>query len=302
MERKMKSNELGINTKKHKTTVGDIIIILILLIITVASFIPFWHIIVSSFASPADIANNMFLLFPKSISFDTIKYIFSTDTFPRALLNSVFITVVGTGLSLFLTALMAYPLAQKRLLCRKQLMFIIVLTMVFNPGMIPNFLNVRDLGLYGSIWSLILPGCIGTYNLILIKNYFESLPSELSESAKIDGANDLVIFFKIFLPLSKPILATVGLFYAVQYWNNYIGAILYIEDSTKWPIQVLLRNIVMLAQTDLGSDAAAGQTAQIDVQALQSATILISTLPILCVYPFAQKYFVKGIMLGSVKG
>lgn len=287
---------------KHKTTVGDVIIIAVLLLITVASFIPFWHIIVCSFASASDIANDMFLLIPKSFSLDTMKYIFSTETFPKALLNSVYITLVGTAIALVMTSLMAYPLSQKKLLFRNQLMFVIVLTMVFHPGMIPAFLNIRDLGLYDSTWSLIIPAAIGTYNLILVKNYYQSLPQELSESAKIDGATDFVIFYKIFFPLSKPILATVGLFYAVQYWNNYIAAILYIDDSTKWPIQVLLRNIVMLAQTDLGSEASAGSNAVVDVQALQSATIFVSTLPILCVYPFVQKYFVKGIMLGSVKG
>lgn len=287
---------------KHKTTVGDVIIIAVLLLITVASFIPFWHIIVCSFASASDIANDMFLLIPKSFSLDTMKYIFSTETFPKALLNSVYITLVGTAIALVMTSLMAYPLSQKKLLFRNQLMFVIVLTMVFHPGMIPAFLNIRDLGLYDSTWSLIIPAAIGTYNLILVKNYYQSLPQELSESAKIDGATDFVIFYKIFFPLSKPILATVGLFYAVQYWNNYISAILYIDDSTKWPIQVLLRNIVMLAQTDLGSEASAGSNAVVDVQALQSATIFVSTLPILCVYPFVQKYFVKGIMLGSVKG
>ena len=167
--------------------------------------------------------------------------------------------------------------------------------MVFHPGMIPNFLNVKSLGLYNNTWSLILPGMIGTYNLVLVRNFYQSLPESMMESARIDGASDWKIFTGIVVPLSKPIYATVGLFYAVGYWNSYLNAILYLDDSKLWPIQVVLRNIVLMAQTDLGSEAASAFEMAIDLQSLRSATIL-------CVYPFVQKHFVKGIMLGSVKG
>lgn len=293
-------NNSGHGVKKK--TIGDIVIYIILGLITLISFLPFWHILACTFASASDVRESAFLLFPKHFTLSTIKYVFASKSITQALLNSVFITIVGTLSSLIMTALMAYPLSKPHLRFRNQIMFLIVLTMVFHPGMIPNFLNVKDMGLYNSIWSLIIPGLIGPYNLILIKNYYQSLPESLLESARIDGAGDWRILIKMIVPLSKPIYATVGLFYAVGYWNSYLNAILFIDDSNKWPIQVLLRNIVLMAQTDLGSEAGSVFEMAIDLQSLRSATIFISILPILCVYPFVQKHFVKGIMLGSVKG
>ncbi len=287
-------------SKLHKTSIGDILIAFILLLVAFASFVPFWHIVVCTFATPEDIASEMFLIIPKSFNLDTIKYIMSTDTFIGALFNSFYITIVGTAIAVALTAMMAYPLSRPNLRFRDPIMYMIVVTMVFNPGMIPNFLNVRNIGMYNSTWAVIIPTAIGAYNLILIKNFYQSLPDSLSESAKIDGANDFTIFLKIVFPLSKPIIATVSLFYAVGYWNAYLPSVLFLRDDTKWPIQVLLRNIVLLAQTDLGGDAVI--SSMIDLQALRSATIFVSTIPILCAYPFLQKYFTKGIMMGSVKG
>ncbi len=290
-------------TKKwNRVTFGDIVIAIILVIVSILSFIPFWHIVATTFASPDDIRDNLFLLWPKNFSMEAINYIFSTSTFSRSMLNSIWITCLGTSLSLFMTALMAYPLSIKSLVGRSTWMMVIVITMVFNPGMIPGFLNVKSLGLYDSQWALILPGLIVPYNLILMKNFFQSLPESLRESARIEGANDLQIFFKIILPLSRPVLATVALFYAVGYWNNYIGAVLFLDDSSKWPVQMLLRNIVINSNTDLGNVAGSAISSSINITSLKSATIFVSTIPILLVYPFLQKHFTKGLMMGSVKG
>lgn len=298
----MKRTNTAIVGRRERITVGTVIIYSILGLATLLSFLPFWHIVACAFATPEDVVNTPFLLIPRHFTLETMKYVFSSDSIVGALFNSVFITVVGTTLSLTMTALMAYPLSRKNLRFRNQIMFILVLTMVFHPGMIPNFLNVKSLGLYNSRWSLLLPGMIGTYNLVLVRNFYQALPESMMESARIDGASDWKIFTGIVIPLSKPIYATVGLFYAVGYWNSYLDAILYLDNSKLWPIQVWLRNIVLMAQTDLGSEAGSVFEAAIDLQSLRSATILIATVPILLVYPFVQKHFVKGIMLGSVKG
>ena len=298
----MKRTNTAIVGRRERITVGTVIIYSILGLVTLLSFLPFWHIVACAFATPEDVVNTPFLLIPRHFTLETMKYVFSSDSIVGALFNSVFITVVGTTLSLTMTALMAYPLSRKNLRFRNQIMFILVLTMVFHPGMIPNFLNVKSLGLYNSRWSLLLPGMIGTYNLVLVRNFYQALPESMMESARIDGASDWKIFTGIVIPLSKPIYATVGLFYAVGYWNSYLDAILYLDNSKLWPIQVWLRNIVLMAQTDLGSEAGSVFEAAIDLQSLRSATILIATVPILLVYPFVQKHFVKGIMLGSVKG
>lgn len=298
----MKRQNVVIAGRRERVTVGTVLIYSILGIFTLVSLLPFWHIVACSFASASDVINSPFLLFPKHFTLETMQYVFASDSITRAMLNSAFITIIGTAISLVMTALMAYPLSRRNLRFRNQIMFILVLTMVFHPGMIPNFLNVKSLGLYNNTWSLILPRMIGTYNLVLVRNFYQSLPESMMESARIDGASDWKIFTGIVVPLSKPIYATVGLFYAVGYWNSYLNAILYLDDSKLWPIQVVLRNIVLMAQTDLGSEAASAFEMAIDLQSLRSATILISTLPILCVYPFVQKHFVKGIMLGSVKG
>ena len=294
----MKQKNIAVAGRREKVTVGLVMIYVILGIATLFSFIPFWHIIACSFSASEDVVNTPFLLFPKHFTLDTMRYVFSS----KNIVNSVLITAVGTVLSLSMTALMAYPLSRKNLRFRNQIMFILVLTMVFHPGMIPNFLNVKSFGLYNSRWALILPGMIGTYNLVLVRNFYESLPESMIESAKIDGASDWKIFTKMVIPLSKPIYATVGLFYAVGYWNSYVDAILFLDKSKLWPIQVWLRNIVLMAQLDLGAEAGSAVEAAINLQSLRSATILIATIPILLVYPFVQKHFVKGIMLGSVKG
>ncbi|WP_338131301.1 carbohydrate ABC transporter permease [Cohnella rhizosphaerae] len=243
------------------------------------------------------------LLWPRKWSIVAYEYIFSSHSFIRSLRVTVYITVLGTLVNLFFTTTMAYGLSRK-IYGQKFIMLAILFTMLFSAGMIPTYLVVKETGLLDSIWSLILPAAIAPFNLIIVRQFFMSLPQELSESALIDGASDLVIFQRIVLPLSKPILAAFGLFYAVGHWNNYFAGILYLNDQTKWPIQVILRQIVVQsdAMNALGVINPEMLANQPPPETVQMAAILISTLPILIVYPFLQKHFAKGVMIGSIKG
>lgn len=218
-----------------------------LLMFALICVLPFIHVIAASFATVEEVVSKTFILIPTTFSLDAYRYIFSTDIIYKSLLVSVFVTVIGTAVSMFLSSLMAYGLSRRDLIGRQPLMFLVVFTMLFSGGMIPTFLVVKSLGLLDSYWALILPTAINAFNLIILKNFFQNIPSSLEESAKIDGCNDLGIFFKIVLPLSLPAIATISLFYAVTYWNTYMTAILYLNDSAKWPIQVLLRQIVIVS-------------------------------------------------------
>ncbi|MCL2833414.1 MAG: carbohydrate ABC transporter permease [Treponema sp.] len=280
----------------------DIVIVIFLLIFALTTLLPFINIIATTFAHPDEIIKGGFLLIPRKLSAAAIKYITTSATFMGAIRNSVVITLMGTVINMFFSVTMAYALAQKRLKFRNVIMSFIVFTMVFQVGMIPNFLNVRLLHLQNTYWALTLPVAINAFNLILIKNFFQEISAELIESARMDGCNDLIVLFRIVLPLSTPILATITLFYAVGHWNSFMTAILYLSDARKWPMQVLLRNIVMLSMMDMGNTEIGGSFFLLMPESLRAAAIFVSTLPILVLYPFLQKYFVKGVMLGAVKG
>ncbi|MEC0178088.1 carbohydrate ABC transporter permease [Paenibacillus favisporus] len=273
---------------------------LLLILISLICLLPFVNVIASSFASTQEVVAKKFILFPTTFSLDAYKYILSTPTIFKGLGVSIGITVVGTIVSMILTALMAYGLSRRYLYGRGFVNFIVVFSMLFSGGMIPTFLVVKSLGLIDSYWSLILPVAINAFNLIIMRNFFQALPDALEESSKIDGCNDFGVFFKIMLPLALPSIATISLFYAVAYWNTYMNAILYMTDSTKWPIQVLLRQIVIV------SSGMQAEGTSVDVvppaQTIKMAVIVIATVPMLIAYPFVQKHFVKGALLGSVKG
>ncbi|BAB04200.1 carbohydrate ABC transporter permease [Halalkalibacterium halodurans] len=276
---------------------------LFLFLFSMICFLPFVHIVAGSFASVEEVLQKRFILFPTTFSLDAYRYIFSTDIIFRSLIISILVTVVGTGFSMFLTSLMAYGLSRKDLDGRRVLMFLVVFTMLFSGGMIPTFLVVRSLGLLDTYWALIIPTAINAFNLIILKNFFQNIPESLEESAKIDGCNDVGIFFRIVFPLSMPAIATISLFYAVTYWNTFMQAILYLNDSSMWPIQVLLRQIVIMSsgmQGDL-TELGAGFVMPPE-QTIKMAVIVVATIPVLIVYPFIQKHFAKGALLGSVKG
>ena len=273
----------------------------LLTIIALVTVLPFIHVVAGSFTTNAEIAAKKFVLIPTVWSLEAYKFIFSTDTIFRAMSVSIGVTVIGTLISMFVTSLMAYGLSRRDLDGRNIIMFLVVFTMLFSGGMIPTFLVVKELGLIDSYAALILPSTIGAFNMIILKNFFQNIPEGLEESAKIDGCNDFGILFRIVLPLSMPAIATISLFYAVTYWNTYLSAILYLNDSQMWPIQVLLRQIVVLAS---GMDYSSNLDSVVPPpdQSVKMAVIVVATLPILLVYPFLQKHFAKGAMLGSIKG
>lgn len=274
---------------------------LLLAIIALITVLPFMHVVAGSFTTSAELAVKRFVLIPTEWSLDAYKFIFSTNTIFKAMGVSVGVTFFGTLFSMLITSLMAYGLARRDLDGRKYIMFLVVFTMLFSGGLIPSFLVVKELGLIDKYMALILPSTISAFNLIILKNFFQNIPEGLEESAKIDGCSDFGILFRIVLPLSMPAIATLSLFYAVTYWNTYLSAILYLNDSAKWPIQVLLRQIVVLAS---GLEYSPDLDASVPPpeQTVKMAVIVVATLPILCVYPFLQKHFAKGAMLGSIKG
>jgi len=288
--------------KLHNTQAGrifDIFNHLILFIVGLVTFIPFVYVVAGSFATEAELATRPFFLIPKEFTLNAYEYIFSTTTFLRSISVSVLITVLGTLVSLSLTLTMAYPLSQKHLGGRNLFLNLVIFTMVFSGGMIPTYVVVKNLGLLDSIWALILPVAINPFNLIIVKSFFENMPEELEEAAKIDGCSDIGVFWRIILPLSKPVIATFTLFYAVAYWNDYFNALLYISDSAKWPIQLLLQQIMMVANMDFGE---VDMLVDPPEESLKLAVVVVASMPIMVFYPFLQKHFAKGVMLGSVKG
>lgn len=271
----------------------------ILTLISLACLLPFINVIASSFATTEEVIEKTFILFPTTFTLDAYQFIFSTPMIFKSIAVSIGVTGVGTLVSMVLTALMAYGLSRKYLYGRKALNFVVVFSMLFSGGMIPTYLVVKNLGLINSYWALILPVAVNAFNLIIMRNFFQAIPDSLEESAKMDGYNDIMIFIKIILPLSLPSIATISLFYAVAYWNEYMNAILYLNDSSKWPIQILLRQIVIVS-SGMQADASSVDVVP-PAQTIKMAVIAVATLPMLIVYPFLQKYFVKGAFVGSVK-
>ncbi|MEI7027258.1 carbohydrate ABC transporter permease [Paenibacillus sp. y28] len=289
--------------KSISSRVLDIVNYTLLTLIAAACVLPFIYILASSLTAPEELIKKGFILFPTKFSLVGYEYVLSTDIILSSLGVSVFITVVGTLMNLLFTALMAYPLAQRELMGNKLIMKLIVFSMLFSGGMIPTYLVVRWTGLLDSLAALIIPGLVSAFNLIIMRNFFQQLPDGLEEAARIDGCSDIGILFRIVLPLSAPVLASLSLFYAVGHWNAYFSAVLYINENTLWPIQVWLRQIVILSQGGIGDSTQFGDDfVPPPAETVKMAVIVLSTLPILIVYPFLQKHFAKGALLGSVKG
>ena len=281
--------------KNHSDILLDFVVYVVLGVLTLVEIFPVAYVFVMSFAN-----TNGFI--PQNFSIAAYQYVFRTSTFVRAIGVSVYITVVGTAISMLLTILMAYSLSCKQLRGRRILLFLITFTMIFNGGIIPTFMIVRNTGLINTIWALMIPNAVAAYNLILMKNYFGSLPEELRESARIDGCHELRLIFQIILPVSLPILATIGLFYGVSKWNIFMEALLYLRNSRLWPVQILLRNIIFVITGGLGEGGEGLVRFAFSEETMKCAVIVVSTLPIMLVYPFLQKYFTKGLLMGSVKG
>ncbi|MFB8377293.1 carbohydrate ABC transporter permease [Paenibacillus taichungensis] len=294
------------NSRLYNSPAGrvfDIFNYVMLGILGILTVLPFLYIIGNSFATEAEITERSFFLIPKVFSFSAYEYIFSSSTIFRSIGVSIFVTVAGTLVNLFFTLTMAYPLSRSDFWGRNVMMNMVIFSMLFGGGMIPTYLVIRGLGLLDSYWALMLPGAISAFNLIVVKNFFQQMPPGLEEAARIDGCSDLGVLWRIVLPLSKPVIATFALFYAVGHWNNFFSALLYISDSNKWPLQVMLRQIVLLSQASVGDMANMDPNfVQPPEQSIKTAVIVVGTIPILLVYPFLQKHFAKGVMLGSIKG
>lgn len=290
--------------KLHNTKAGrifDVFNLIFLMALAVTMVLPFIYVIAASFATEAEIATRSFFLWPKEVTLEAYKYIFSTPAFMRSLLVTIGVTIGGTLIQLFFTFSFAYPLSRRYLKGRKTLLNMVIIAMLFSGGMIPTFLVVKGLGLLDTYWALMLPAAISPFNLMIIKNFFQEIPMELEESARMDGATELTILTKIMLPLSKPVIATFTLFYAVGIWNDFMSGLLYINDNQKWPIQLLLRQIT-LSSSALNNDALLDPNYIPPEQGMKFAVIIVATLPILIFYPFLQKHFAKGMLVGSVKG
>ncbi|MEO3930520.1 carbohydrate ABC transporter permease [Micromonosporaceae bacterium B7E4] len=268
-----------------------------------AVVVPFLGIVSTSLATHEQITRDGgFVLVPDKVSFAAYAAILSGGVVTRATLVSLFVTVAGTALSMATTILLAYGLSRPRSVAHRPLLMIVLFALLFAPGIIPSYLVVKSLGLLDSYWALILPVAVNAFNVIILRAFFMDLPREVIDSARIDGAGDLAILFRIVLPLSKAVLAVIGLFYAVAYWNAFFSALLYLNDTAKWPLQLVLRTYVV-NQTQLGVDQLGSAGAALPPQeAIQMAILVLSVVPVLVVYPFVQRHFTKGVLIGAVKG
>ena len=288
--------------KKKKISLFDVILYLVFGLVALITIYPFYNVLIVSLANTLASATYSPYLYPHVFDLTGYKTIMNDPYFYRSLGTTLFVTIVGTTLNMVFSVTAAYVLSRKRLIGRRFFLSAILFTMLFSGGLIPTYLVVSGLGLDNSIWSMIFPSMISTYYLIIMKNYFVSLPASLEEAARIDGANEFVVMTRIFIPISKPFMATFLLFYAVERWNEWWNAYLYISDKNIKPLQIYLRDILVSFNTQLGSQAQSMLSGdKVFVQSVQMAAIVITMLPILCLYPFLQKYFVKGVMIGSVK-
>lgn len=260
---------------------------------------PMLHVLFASISDPIRLMQHTgVILKPLGFSLEGYKIVLKNPNIPVSYLNTIIYVVVGTSINILMTTLGAYALSRKGYMFKKTITLLIVFTMYFNGGLIPNFLLVKALGMYNTIWALVVPGAISTWNLIVMKTCFQAIPVSLEESARLDGANDFVILLKVFLPLSKATMAVMLLFYAVTQWSSWFNAMIYLSDRKKFPQQLIMREILIANSTS-------GNTMDSDVMFLEEvvkyATIIVSTVPVLCIYPFVQKYFMTGVMMGSVK-
>ncbi|GBG05586.1 carbohydrate ABC transporter permease [Paenibacillus agaridevorans] len=276
---------------------------ILVIFVVIFTLYPFIYVLSSSLSDPTAVMKNQIFLWPIGFSLEAYKTILGYGELRMGYVNTVFYTVTGTAINMLLTSLMAYPLSRRNLVFRKSFMIMITFTLVFSGGLIPTFLIVKSLGMLNTYWALLIPGAISTWNVILMKTFFENLPKELEEAATIDGASAMSILFRIILPLSKPAFVTISLFYAVGHWNSYFPAMIYLQSESLYPVQLFLRKIVLLGQTaDITGGSDMGTETILMAESLKYATIIIVALPIILVYPFIQKYFAKGAMIGSLKG
>jgi putative aldouronate transport system permease protein len=262
-----------------------------------ATLYPFIYMAAVSLSSNNYVLRGEITWFPKGLTFEVYKLVLNDPRILQSYINTILYVIVGTSIALIITSMGAYALSKKEMVFSKSFTFMIIFTMFFSGGLIPTFLVLKSYGIMDSIWAMTLPGAVSTWNLLVMRTFYANIPTEVEESGRMDGLTDLGIFFRIVMPLSKAAFATIGMFYAVALWNNFMLPLLYLRDADLFPLQIILRNIVLAGQvTSLGGDV------EIVDESLKYTVIMVSTVPILLVYPFLQKYFVQGAMIGAVKG
>jgi putative aldouronate transport system permease protein len=301
-----------LNTTTIKATRGDKIfktfVLIFVLLATLIVLYPLIYIISASISNPEFVNSGEMWLWPKGVTLDGYKTIFRNQDIWNGYRNTIFYTLLGTFINLAVTLPCAYALSRPELYGKKHFLGFMMVTMFVSGGLIPSYLLVKGLGMLNTVWALVIPSAASVYNIIVTRSFFETtIPREMEEAAIIDGASDFTVFFKIVLPLSMPIVAVMGLFYGVGHWNSYLSALIYLSDKTMYPLQMVLREILVLQDltsnsTTTASTAELVHSKQQLVQVIKYGVMLVSTLPIIVVYPFLQRYFVKGVMVGSLKG
>lgn len=295
---------------KYYRSLGDKIFdffnVVFFILLAIIMIFPLWNVLMTSLVDAGEFYRRPLILWPEKFYFTSYKFILGGGEIRQSLFVTVALTVVGSLYSMLCTTLLSYALSKKYLPGRNFFLTLIMVTMFFGGGLIPYYLLIKNLGLMNTFWVLFIPSGVNTWNFLVIKSFFSQLPSELEDSARIDGASDLTVFFRIVLPLSTPVLATFTLFYAVGYWNTWYSALLFIQNPKLFPLQLVLRQMVVQnvrpATMDAQARVAGMKAGSLFDEGIKMATIVIATVPILCVYPFLQKYFVKGVFIGSIKG
>lgn len=287
--------------KSISRNIFDIINAIIMIGISIVALYPFLNQLAISFSSTSAVMSGSVTVYPQEFTLDTYRDIVKGRNFWNCYKNTIVYTLVGTALGLIFTTMCSYALS-KKIAGRKGLLFFLVFTMYFSGGLIPSYLLMNQLRLSGTIWSVVLPSMILPYHILLMKTYFESLPEDLEDASKIDGLSQFGYFIRVAVPLSKPIIATMILFISVIYWNDWFNALIYLNDNNQYPVTLYLRNILMGASVAAQNGAVDSSSSRQLPQAVQAASLILVIFPVLCVYPFVQKHFTKGIMLGAIKG
>lgn len=279
----------------------DGLIILFMLLVVVICLYPLLYVLSMSISDPLAAARREVWLFPKGFSLSSYEIIFENQQVWTSYYNTIYYTVFGTIINVIMTIMLAYPLSRRTFFLRHPISMMVTFTMFFGGGLIPSFILINNLGMYNTRWAILIPGAVSAYNMIIAKTFFQGIPESLIESAKLDGATDLRVLFSIVFPLSMPIISVLILYYAVGHWNSYFPALLYLNDAALQPLQLYLRRILIENTGELSSDMAISVDKSLAAMQLKYSIIIVSTLPILCIYPFLQKYFVKGVMIGAIK-
>lgn len=287
---------------RKKLTAIDYVLFAILLLFAITIIVPFWNVLTVSFSTQKEATENPLMLFPSDPTLENYRYLFNDGKFVVGFKNTIVLLLVGVPLALFLTTTMGYALSKRYFPGRKLILYLVTFTMIFNGGIVPTYLVLRQLGLIGSLWAVVFTNCFSVFNLILMINYFQTIPPALIESATLDGAGEGRTIVSIIIPLSKPILATITLFYGVGFWNQWYDSMIFIRQANKLPLQNVLRSLIQnteIVTTATSSLAALGQSQYSD--GIKMAAVILTMIPVVCFFPLLQKHFTKGIMVGSIK-